>query len=111
MAVDLTRRLGMLTLALIASHAAAMGPAAPFTPPKVEEVQAAAVEQSYDNAPGLSGLRLHNHPMALIDGHWARVGDTVRNARVTAIDRTGALLRHPDGRTERLSWNNWNTRP
>ena len=53
---------------------------------------------------GLAGLRLRNHPMALIDGRWSRVGDTVRGARLDTIDSQGAVLRHADGRRERLPW-------
>ena len=109
MAVDLRRRGALAALCLAAAHAAAMGPGAPFTPAQPAEIDAA---RGVDVAgPGLTGLRLHNHPLALVDGVWVRVGDRVRNAEVSAIGADGAELRHADGRTERLSWNNWNTRP
>lgn len=122
MAVDLMRRPSLpLRLALagaavgLAGAAQALGPTAPFTPPapRPGAAQAAAAPASGAEGAGpaaaasaaLVGLRLRSHPMALIDGRWSRLGDTVRGGRITSIEVAGVHLSHPDGRTEFLAWN------
>ena len=96
------RRCALAALGFAAAHAAAMGPGAPFTPAQPAEIDAArGIEVA---GPGLTGLRLHNHPLALVDGVWVRVGDRVRNAEISAIGADGAQLRHADGRIELLRW-------
>ena len=97
-----------LVLALAAAPSLALGPTAPFTPPARTAATGDATPSA--DAPvadtgGLTGLRLRNHPMALIDGQWLRIGDTVRGARISAIRADGAWLRHADGRNELLPWN------
>jgi hypothetical protein len=106
MARAVTRVLAMLAAALLPQWSAAMGPSDPFTPPSraVPATDASAMpEAAAAAANGLAGVRLGSAPAALIDGEWIVPGQTVRGARLAAIRIDGALLRHPDGRTERLA--------
>lgn len=122
MAVDLTRTniaaIGLAVVALlVCAPVGALGPNAPFVAPAAPAAPSASGTNSADSpasaasgagaalAPlGLSGMRLRTQPMALIDGEWRRVGESVRGAAVTAMHATGVTLRHPDGRVEVLSW-------
>lgn len=91
----------MLLLAGAAS-AHALGPAAPFAPPRAASVAHAEATAAAEPMAGLTGVRLGAAPQALIDGHWHRSGATVRGAVLQTITRDGITLRHPDGRAERL---------
>lgn len=102
MAGFLTRR-SAIVLALLPHWAAAMGPDAPFTPPASRSTTAAAAADAVESASGLRGVRLGSSPAALIDGSWVSPGQPVRGARLARIHLDGALLRHADGRTERLA--------
>lgn len=98
-----------LWLGVALPSAQALGPKAPFQPPVAPSAATiGSVDGAASAAPvheGVTGLRLRHHPMALIDGQWARVGDSVRGARLESIRATGALLRHANGRIELLPWN------
>lgn len=95
--------LSAIALALLPHWAAAMGPDAPFTPPASRSTTATAASAAAEPASGLRGVRLGSAPAALIDGHWIAPGQPVRGARLALIRIDGALLRHADGRTERLA--------
>lgn len=97
----LLTRLNVIALALLPHWAAAMGPDAPFAPPasRAGASGAAIVEP----ASGLRGVRLGSAPAALIDGSWIVPGQPVRGARLAGVRIDAALLRHPNGRTERLA--------
>lgn len=92
---------------------AAMGSAAPFTPPRAAAASASAAsavnaaDDSVDAvlANGLSGVRVGPRAAALIDGQWVAVGDTARGARLLSVQADAATLRHADGRVERLLLN------
>ncbi|MDP1693097.1 MAG: hypothetical protein Q8L49_14305 [Burkholderiaceae bacterium] len=92
---------GILALGL-PDTAWALGAAAPFTPPRAAQQASAAADSAAAATEGLAGLRRGRLSMALIDGAWHRVGDAVRGARLAQIDAHGVLLRHADGRRERL---------
>ena len=89
---------------------AAMGSAAPFTPPRAAAASASAVNAVDDgvdvaSANGLSGVRVGPRAAALIDGQWVAVGDMARGARLLSVQADAATLRHADGRVERLLLN------
>lgn len=94
-----------VALALLPHWAAAMGPDAPFLPPASRST-ATATAGGTDTAvaaSGLRGVRLGSAPAALIDGFWIAPGQPVRGARLAGVRIDAALLRHSDGRTERLA--------
>lgn len=93
-----------LPLALGAGGAAhALGAGAPFVPPRAGASAATSEAPAAVAAgDGLAGVYLQAQPMALIDGQWRRLGESVRGARVAQIDARGAWLLHGDGRRERL---------
>ena len=100
---------GLALLSAMAAPAvcAAMGSAAPFTPPRAAAASASAVNAVDDgvdvaSANGLSGVRVGPRAAALIDGQWVAVGDTARGARLLSVQADAATLRHADGRVERL---------
>jgi hypothetical protein len=95
-------------LALCTLPAAALGPQAPFTPAPERATAAdfapGAAGAAALAAPGLAGVRLGRTPLALIDGQWWPTGASPRaGQRLHAIDAHGVVLRHADGRSERLS--------
>lgn len=106
---------GLALLSAMAAPAvcAAMGSAAPFTPPRAAAASASAAgafNTADDNVDavltnGLSGVRVGPRAAALIDGQWVAVGDTARGARLLSVQADAATLRHADGRVERLLLN------
>lgn len=84
--------------------AGALGPTAPFTPPRASATSMPLTDSTSALATrvGLAGLRLGPHPLALLDGEWRQPGDSVRGARLTQLDSRGVTLMHPDGKRERL---------
>ena len=88
------------------SGVGALGPTAPFAPPRASASAAsmplADSTSAQPSRVGLAGLRLGPHPMALLDGEWRQPGDSVRGARLTQLDSRGVTLLHPDGKRERL---------
>ncbi|MBE7426540.1 MAG: hypothetical protein HS106_10915 [Ideonella sp.] len=86
--------------ALLPAHA--LGPQAPFAPPAATSAAATSPIATEPEPTGLTGVRLGTPPQALIDGRWHRLGEPVRGARLSAVNRRGATLRHPDGRRELL---------
>lgn len=86
--------------ALLPAHA--LGPQAPFAPPAATSAAATSPIATEPEPTGLTGVRLGTPPQALIDGRWHRRGEPVRGARLSAVNRRGATLRHPDGRRELL---------
>jgi hypothetical protein len=104
--------LAAMAAAALPRAALALGPAAPFAPPRVAAAPVAAASAASAAsaaadpsaaAGGLGGVHLGLRPTALIDGEWRQVGETVRGATVLAIDAQGARLAHADGRIEQLS--------
>jgi hypothetical protein len=119
-----------VALALLPADAAALGPKAPFVPPRASAAPgdagtdvvaalapgaapsgapaAAAAPGIVDGAsasplPGVAGIRLGGGAaMALIDGQWWRTGSRPRGARLASVTRQGAQLVHDDGRREFL---------
>ena len=106
-------RLALMCAMAAPSICAAMGSAAPFTPPRAAAASASAAsafnaaDDSADvaSANGLSGVRVGPRAAALIDGQWVAVGDTARGARLLSVQADAATLRHADGRVERLLLN------
>ncbi len=94
---------GSLAL-LLATSALALGPGAPFEPPRAAPLAADADPAAAPAAPaGLTGVRVAGAgATALIDGHWWPVGSMPRGARLVAVQGHQALLRHADGRVEAL---------
>lgn len=102
-------------LAIPGAAAWALGPAAPFLPPRaaagahLEAAAAAAASSATSSTPlagagsGLGGMRLGTTAMALIDDQWWPVGSRPRGALLVAVNAHGAWLRHADGRIEHLS--------
>ena len=109
-------------LLFTATPSPALGPAAPFEPPRAAVVAAAlsaattSDADKSDNAhsahaaPQLgekSSLQGVHHTgrtaLALIDGQWWPVGSQVRGARLVSIQRHQVTLQHPDGRLEELA--------
>ena len=97
-----------LLLAVPRGPAWALGPAAPFLPPRT--AAAAALDSATPaaapvgaTAAGLVGIRLGTTTMALIDGQWWLLGSRPRGALLTAVTSRGAWLRHADGRIEHLA--------
>jgi hypothetical protein len=118
-------------LALPPQPAAALGPAAPFTPPRalLEADEAAGSGSARGGAPaphdgaaarpaaaeatpaaangpavaGLAGLRLGHRPQALIDGQWWAPGSRPRGALLVAIEKQGVWLRDSKGHREFLA--------
>lgn len=82
----------------------ALGPTAPFTPPRAgaASMPPADSASALPTRVGLAGLRLGPRPLALLDGEWRQPGDSVRGARLTQLDSRGVTLMHPDGKRERL---------
>lgn len=101
--------MGLLAGALLAAPAAAMGPDDPFTPPGRVRLQANGPALRLPAA--LTGVRLGRAPAALIDGEWVAPGAPVRGALLLRVQRTGAELRHADGRIERLALFTLDNRP
>jgi hypothetical protein len=102
----LVTRLGALIIPLLLPPgAAATGPRDPFTPPAASAASAPAATDAAPEAivSGLTGVRLGSAPAALIDGTWVRPGQPVRGALLGAVRIDGAVLRHPDGRSEHLA--------
>ena len=93
--------MGLVACALLAAPAAAMGPDDPFTPPGRVRLQANGPALRLPAA--LTGVRLGPAPAALIDGEWVAPGTPVRGAQLLRVQRTGAALRHADGRIEWLA--------
>lgn len=93
--------MGLVAGALLAAPAAAMGPDDPFTPPGRVRLQAQG--PALRSPAALTGVRLGPAPAALIDGEWVAPGTPVRGALLLRVQRTGADLRHADGRIERLA--------
>lgn len=92
-------------LALLGHSAGwAMGPAAPFVEPGVDQASAqldvAVGADTVAPSVGLSGVRLGRQAGAVIDGQWVRKGRTVRGARLVEVQRTRVTLQHPDGHQE-----------
>jgi hypothetical protein len=104
MAVDLKLLSRCAAVALLCSAGAAhaLGPAAPFTPPRAAAAPPAGAIAAAPQTSALAGVRLGTPAQALIDGQWLRSGATVRGAVLVAITRHGVTLRHPDGRAEQL---------
>jgi len=103
------RRLLVSALGLAGLPAAfALGPSAPFEPPRaassaMQAAAAASAASGAEAAPsGLAGVRLGRKPGALIDDQWVEIGATVRGARLAAVRDGEAQLLHPDGQIERL---------
>jgi hypothetical protein len=105
------RRAALLLVLALGAPAVthALGAAAPFVPPRAGATGASGASGLAGEATpappadaGLAGVYLRAQPMALIDGQWRRLGETVRGARVAQIDSRGAWLVHGDGRRERL---------
>ena len=116
--------------ALWPSGLQALGPAAPFAPPRAllegrqreaagassaatgDTAMAATASASAGPAPaaepappaaeGIAGVRLGARPLALIDGQWWPLGARLRGASLTAIERHGVRLQHAGGRVEWL---------
>jgi pyruvate/2-oxoglutarate dehydrogenase complex dihydrolipoamide acyltransferase (E2) component len=106
----------LLTLLALAAPAWAMGPAAPFTPPRAAVAAPAhaptpapapapapalalaapaapaapAVAALDDNT--LQGVRTGAQPMALIEGRWWALGSGPGGRRITAIDSRGIWI-------------------
>lgn len=84
--------------------ATALGPAQPFAAPAAQRGAAAPGDDPTGRTTArLSGLRGGAAPAALIDGQWITLGASVRQARLHDIQPPYAVLRHPDGRLERLA--------
>lgn len=93
--------MGLVASALLAAPAAAMGPDDPFTPPGRMRLEVMGPALRLPAA--LTGVRLGRAPAALIDGAWVAPGSPVRGALLLRVQRTGADLRHANGRIERLA--------
>ena len=93
--------MGLAACTLLAAPAAAMGPDDPFTPPGRVRLEAQGPALRLPAA--LTGVRLGRAPAALIDGEWVAPGARVRGAQLLRVQRTGAALRHTDGRIEWLA--------
>jgi hypothetical protein len=92
---------GSLAL-LLATPALALGPGAPFEPPRAAPLAADADPAAAAPA-GLTGVRVAGAgAAALIDGRWWPLGSMPRGARLVAVQGHQALLRHADGRVEAL---------
>jgi hypothetical protein len=105
------RRLAVLLL-LAQAPAWAMGPAAPFTPPRAAApvVQAATTTTTSTAASArapqaaasaaalglpdaaLQGVRTGPHPVALLEGRWWGLGSGPEGRRITAIDSRGIWI-------------------
>ena len=100
------------------SPAWALGPDAPFAPPKpmlvAPKAAAAAASAVALDAQGqpivgfapeivLAGIRRGQTQQALINERWLSVGERIGPAQLVAIAITTATLAHPDGRRELLS--------
>ena len=109
--------LGGLLWALV-SPAWALGPGAPFAPPKPVLVApksavgaASGVALDAQGQPVvafapeivLAGIRRGQTQQALINERWLSVGERIGPAQLVAIAITTATLAHPDGRRELLS--------
>lgn len=103
-----------LSAALLSPTVGAVGPQAPFTPPPSAPLSAtaaqaasapdgAASDAEMSTPQGLVGLRLGNTPSALIDGHWVRLGQDVRGARLIDVRQGAVRLRHANGQIETLA--------
>jgi|CXWL01.1.fsa_nt_gi hypothetical protein len=95
---------------LLTTPAFALGPNAPFEPPRAASASALAAAVGSHPLPGnaatdgLTGVRLSGAAAAaLIDGRWWPVGSTLRGARLVDVQRHQVLLRHADGRVEPLA--------
>lgn len=80
--------------------AAAMGPGAPFTPPK--PATAVAVESAERGTaavetPVLTGIRHGPTASALIDGRWLGIGARIGHTRVFAIGTSQVTLAQDNG--------------
>ncbi len=110
----------LLAVLVLTAQAHALGPQAPFTPPRAGLPAAAAASASADASAGnsasntacdscdtgLAGLRLAGTgSAALIDGRWWPLGSQPRGARLVSIQRHQVQLRHADGRLQVLSLN------
>lgn len=105
MARTLIARASLLCAALaLASAARSAGPADPFSPPRAARGAAAAASAAAGptTAAVLTGVRTGARPAALIDGLWLPLGAQSGSARLVAVDADAAVLRHADGRVERL---------
>lgn len=98
-----------LAIAGAPTLALALGPAAPFLPPRAASAPAPGAGEGGDRmawlpgapAAGLAGVRLGTRAMALIDGQWWPLGSRLRGgARLAAVQPRGVWLRHADGRGE-----------
>lgn len=84
--------------------ASGLGPAQPFAAPAAQRGVASPGDAASERPNAqLGGLRGGAAPAALIDGQWISVGAPVRQARLHDIQPPYAVLRHPDGRLERLA--------
>ena len=104
----------VLYAALLSPTAGAVGPQAPFTPPPsiapstaaaqaASAADGAASDAEMSTPQGLVGLRLGSTPSALIDGHWVRLGQDVRGARLIDVRQGAVRLRHANGQIETLA--------
>lgn len=106
----------------------ALGPAAPFTPPRTAAAASAATAASTEAAPatgatasnrataadgrppapeaalsGVAGVRLGaGTALALVDGQWRPPGSALRGGRLAAVTRRGVWLAYGDGKREFL---------
>jgi hypothetical protein len=94
----------MLMAALAPWPARAIGPAHPFAAPSLARAGSGHDDDTpAPRASRLGGLRLGAAPAALIDGQWVALGArSSSGARLQEIQPPYAVLRHPDGRSERL---------
>lgn len=96
--------------------AAAMGPGAPFAPPKLVAAVAAPASSAaaFDShgsllpsvavaAPVLTGIRRGQIARALIDGQWLAIGERVGDKQLLSIDSLQVTLQGKDGRREVLA--------
>jgi hypothetical protein len=89
--------------------ALALGPRAPFEPPRAASAAASGGASARDTAnlptstAGLAGVRLgRSGSAALIDGQWWPEGSLPRGARLVSVHRGQVQLRHADGALETL---------
>lgn len=111
------RRVARLLAVLLAwpLGATAMGPGAPFAPPKsVVPTAASAPAAALDNhgsalpavavvAPLLTGIRRGQSARALIDGQWLAIGERVGDKQLLAIEGLQVTLQGKNGRREVLA--------
>lgn len=104
LAVKLRHIAGGSLVLLLATSALALGPQAPFEPPRAAPLAADAGPAVTLAAPaGLTGVRMSGaSAAALIDGQWWPLGSMPRGARLVAVQGHQALLRHADGSVEAL---------